>query len=131
MLILNNLKFKIKMEWYLKVLRQYADFSGRTRRKEYWMFVFMNFLISFLISTIDYWLFGMTIISSIYVIALIIPSIAVAVRRIQDTGRNGLWILAAFVPLIGTIWVLILLLQDSESDSNTYGPNPKNINPNL
>ncbi|MGO3237484.1 MAG: DUF805 domain-containing protein [Psychroflexus halocasei] len=119
------------MEWYLKVLRQYADFSGRTRRKEYWMFVFMNFLISFLISTIDYWLFGMTIISSIYVIALIIPSIAVAVRRIQDTGRNGLWILAAFVPLIGTIWVLILLLQDSESDSNTYGPNPKNINPNL
>lgn len=118
------------MEWYLKVLRQYADFSGRARRKEYWMFVFMNLLISFLISTIDYWLFGMTIISSIYVIAVIIPSIAVAVRRIQDTGRNGFWVLVAFVPLIGTIWVLILLLQDSEPNSNAYGPNPKNINSN-
>lgn len=115
------------MEWYLKAIRQYADFNGRARRKEFWMFTLMNILISFLISTIDYWIWGFTLLSSIYAIAVLVPAFAVAARRLQDTGRNGLWVLIAFIPLIGTIWILILLIQDSEPASNSYGTNPKTI----
>jgi uncharacterized membrane protein YhaH (DUF805 family) len=116
------------MEWYLKVLKQYADFGGRARRKEYWMFVLFNVIIIVLLAAIDAALGTDGILMILYSLAVLIPSIAVAVRRLHDTGRSGWWVLIDFVPLlIGSIWLLVLMVLDSQPGENQYGPNPKEI----
>ncbi|MCL4117892.1 UNVERIFIED_CONTAM: hypothetical protein GTU68_045002 [Idotea baltica] len=115
------------MNWYLKVLKQYADFTGRARRKEYWMFVLINILISWTFVLLDY-IAGTTIfdsINTIYSIAILVPSVAVAVRRLHDIGNSGWYYLLVFIPIIGWIWLLILFVTDSESGTNKWGPNPK------
>ncbi len=119
------------MEWYLKVLKQYAVFSGRAQRKEYWMFVLFNILISIALAVVD----GMTgtldeqtgygLLSGIYSLAVLIPSIAVAVRRLHDTGRSAWWLLIVLLPLVGAIVLLVFMVLDSEPGSNDYGANPK------
>lgn len=119
------------MNWYLKVLRQYADFSGRARRKEYWMFVLMNVIASIILAVVDAMLGtaigegAVGVLSLIYALALIIPSLAVAVRRLHDSGRSGWWILICLVPLLGTIALIVFYCMDSEEGDNQYGPNPK------
>ncbi|MCD4772778.1 MAG: DUF805 domain-containing protein [Bacteroidales bacterium] len=121
------------MYWYLKVLKQYADFKGRARRNEYWMFVLINMIISVIAIILDNVL-GIEIeitgygpIFGLYLLAVIIPSIAVVVRRLHDTGKSGWMILIALIPLIGTIWLLILLFTASNPEENEYGTNPKDI----
>lgn len=123
------------MEWYLKVLRQYADFSGRARRKEYWMFALFNVIFMFIAMSIDR-LFGTSsssqnfgLISGIYNLAIIIPSIAVSVRRLHDINKSGWMLLVNFAPLIGTIWLLILFIREGDSGINSYGLDPKNEYP--
>lgn len=113
------------MEWYLKVLRQYADFSGRARRKEYWMAGLINLLISLVISMIDNLLFGYPILSLLYWLFIVIPFLAVTVRRLHDVGKSGWWYLIIFVPIIGVIWLLVLLVTDSMPGENKWGPSPK------
>jgi uncharacterized membrane protein YhaH (DUF805 family) len=124
------------MYWYLKVLKQYADFSGRARRKEYWMFELFNFLIYLLILAlagifyaVDAPRLGMFIIFIVYLYALgiLIPNLAVAVRRLHDVGKSGWMLFIYFVPLIGVFWLLILLLSDSEPGDNEWGSNPKEV----
>ena len=121
------------MEWYLKVMKQYADFSGRARRKEYWMFTLMYMVITFAIyflgiaaiaftPVILMIAMGLVVLSSL---AHIIPSLAVTVRRLHDTGRSGWWILISFIPLIGFIVMLVFLCTDSTPGRNEWGPNPK------
>ena len=123
------------MNWYLKVLKQYADFNGRARRMEYWMFVLFNVLISMALLIIDNVIglafedIGYGPLYLIYCLAIVIPSIAVAVRRLHDSGKSGWWILVTLIPLIGGIWMLVLLLLDSDPGDNEYGPNPKLITP--
>ena len=112
------------MDWYLQVLRKYAVFSGRARRKEYWMFGLVNIIISIVIFTIGIFA-GINKILSLYILATIIPSIAVATRRLHDTGRSGWWLLLNFLPIIGPIIVLIWMVKDSDEGENQYGPNPK------
>ena len=120
------------IQWYFKVLKQYADFSGRARRKEYWMFVLFNVIFSFAWSFLLTLLImfphgGMadpTIVYS-YSVAMILPSIAVAVRRLHDTGKSGWWMLIGLIPIVGGIWLFILMLEDSQSKANEYGQNPK------
>ncbi len=118
------------MEWYLKVLKEhYADFNGRARRKEFWMFALFNFIIAVVLSFID-GLLGLTIESMgilylVYSLAVLIPNIAVSVRRLHDIGKSGWMILIAFIPLIGAIWLLVLFVTDSKPGANEYGPNPK------
>jgi uncharacterized membrane protein YhaH (DUF805 family) len=119
------------MNWYLKVLKQYADFSGRARRKEYWMFLLFNIIFITVAGILDNAL-GLTVSPLVpfgvfyflYVIAVFIPGLAVLVRRLHDIGKGGGWIFISLVPLIGSIWLLILLVTDSESD-NRFGANPK------
>lgn len=117
------------MEWYLKVLRDYAKFDGRARRKEYWMFFLFNVIIAFVAGLLDSMLglgmgtFG--ILSTLYLLAVFIPGIAVGVRRLHDTGRSGWWLLVALIPVIGVLVLLFFLVQDSEPGPNQYGPNPK------
>ncbi|MCB1687040.1 MAG: DUF805 domain-containing protein [Halioglobus sp.] len=119
------------MNWYLEVLKKYAQFSGRARRKEYWFFVLFNLLISIALAIVDSLTgtldteTGYGLLSGIYSLAVFIPSMAVGFRRLHDTGRSAWWILIALIPLIGVIVLLVFMVQDSEEGENKYGPSPK------
>ncbi|HKJ43372.1 MAG TPA: DUF805 domain-containing protein [Sunxiuqinia sp.] len=119
------------MNWYLKVLKQYADFSGRARRKEYWMFVLFNILFAIVALILDN-LLGLTVgklpygvFYFLYSLVVLIPGLAVSVRRLHDIGKSGWMILISLIPIVGGIWLLILLVSDSKPGENEYGPNPK------
>ena len=119
------------MNWYFEVLKKYAVFSGRARRKEYWFFVLFNIIISIILAVIDGVTgtldpaSGMGLLGLICTLAILIPALAVSVRRLHDTGRSGWWLLILLIPLIGTIVILIFMVQDSKPEENQYGPNPK------
>ncbi|MFC5865550.1 DUF805 domain-containing protein [Acidicapsa dinghuensis] len=127
------------MNWYLEVLKKYADFNGRARRKEYWMFTLFNCIFCF-----GYCIFAMLAIVAmgrnaapmamlifvpywLYTMALLIPSLAVTVRRLHDTGRSGWWLLISLVPFVGGIILLVFVCSDSQPGPNLFGPNPKGI----
>lgn len=120
------------MKWYLKVIRHYADFSGRARRTEYWMFVLFNFIFALAALLIDN-IFRLTFVQEIpygvvyllYIIAMMLPSLAVAVRRLHDTGKSGWMFLISLIPIVGGIWLLVLMCTDSKPNENHYGKNPK------
>jgi uncharacterized membrane protein YhaH (DUF805 family) len=118
------------MGWYLTVLRKYAVFHGRARRREYWFFVLFNIIFSVAFSIVDHSLGnplaeGTGPLSGLYALAVLLPSLAVSVRRLHDTGRSGWWVLLGLVPLIGWLVLLVFQVQDSEPGTNAYGPNPK------
>ena len=121
------------MNWYLKVFKQYLDFSGRARRKEYWMFVLFHFIALFLLMLIDTTIGttvgeeGVGFFYLVYLVLAIIPSIAVSVRRLHDLGKSGVWFLINFIPFIGAIWFLILTCMEGQSKPNQWGENPKGI----
>ena len=105
------------MKWYLKVVKDnYANFKGRASREEYWMFVLFNFIFLIALSFIEGLLFGLysSILSNIYYLAVLVPTIAVAVRRMHDTGKSGWFLL---IP----IYNLILAVTSGESGENQYG----------
>ncbi|MGB7292897.1 MAG: DUF805 domain-containing protein [Thermodesulfobacteriota bacterium] len=113
------------MNWYIEVLKKYAVFDGRAHRTEYWMFVLFNVIITILLGLID-GLFGILgVLSGIYGLAVLIPGIAVSIRRLHDTNRSGWWLLISLVPVIGTIVLLVFMVQDTQPGTNEYGPNPK------
>ena len=114
------------MNWYLDVVKnKYATFSGRARRKEYWMFFLINLLIAMGIGIVEAIIGLGGILGILYALALLIPGIAVSVRRLHDTGRSGWWLLIGFIPFIGWIVVLVFMVLDSQPGDNEYGPNPK------
>lgn len=119
------------MEWYIKVLKQFSDFSGRARRKEYWMFVLFNMIFAIVAIILDNIMglafedIGYGPIYGIYVLIVLIPGLAVGVRRLHDTGKSGWMMLLLLLPIIGAIWLLILFVTDSQPGSNEYGPNLK------
>lgn len=118
------------MNWYLKVVKgNYANFKGRARRQEYWMFAFINLMIAVLLSIVDTVVFsaGNFIFSSLYMLIVLIPGIAVAVRRLHDTSRSGWWMLLAVIPVIGVLALIIMMCVDSTPAPNQYGSNPKGI----
>lgn len=130
------------MEWYLKVVKDnYSNFKGRARRKEYWMFVLFNLIFAIVAMILDN-LLGTTFkisggysevsmpygwIYLIYILAVIIPGLAVAVRRLHDVGKSGGWIFIALIPIIGAIWLLVLFCTEGNSAENMYGPSPKAV----
>ena len=114
------------MNEYLQVLKKYAVFNGRAGRKEYWMFFLFNFLIAIVISIIGA-LLHVGFLSTIYTLALLIPSIAVGVRRLHDTGRSGWWLLIGLVPLVGIIVLIVCLAEKSNPEENKYGSNVKGM----
>ena len=113
------------MNGYLATLKKYADFSGRARRTEYWLFILFNTIIAMVLSVIDYVLESPGIIGLIFALAILIPSIAVAARRLHDTNRSGWWLLITLIPAIGIIALLIFLVLDSSPGENRFGANPK------
>jgi uncharacterized membrane protein YhaH (DUF805 family) len=119
------------MNWYLKVLKNYLGFSGRARRQEYWMFVLFNAVFSIIAILLDnivgtdiegYWL-GLFYI--LYYLAVFLPALAVLVRRLHDIGKSGWFMFVSLIPIIGSIWLIVLLCKDGNTGENKYGANPK------
>ncbi|MBT4723128.1 DUF805 domain-containing protein [Candidatus Falkowbacteria bacterium] len=121
------------MNWYLAVLKNYAGFSGRARRKEYWMFTLFNIIFAIVAMILDNVLgiamaeIGYGPLYGLYALAMLIPGLAVSVRRLHDVGKSGWMLLIALIPLIGAIWLLVLMLTDSNPGENQYGSNPKEM----
>lgn len=115
------------MNWYLNVLSKYAEFDGRARRQEYWMFGLINFMISFAIGFIEGLFDASGVLSMLYLLAMFIPCLAVSVRRLHDIGKSGWYCLVLLIPVAGAIWFFIMLCTDSEAKTNQYGPNPKSV----
>lgn len=111
------------MDYFIGAIEKYATFSGRTTRKEFWMFMLVNLILSAFLAMLSV-ILGTTIFSVIYNLAIFIPCISISARRLHDTGRSGWWQLITFVPLIGVIVLLVFLVQDS-AGNNAYGANPK------
>ena len=130
------------MKYYLHVLKNYAQFSGRARRSEYWYFALFNLIALVVAALIDNILgtkFNIETVNGgtevlpygyvyvLYLLFIIIPGLAVSVRRLHDVGKSGWFILISLIPLIGGIWLLVLYCTNSVVGPNKYGPNPKGI----
>jgi uncharacterized membrane protein YhaH (DUF805 family) len=118
------------MYWFLEVLKKTFVFSGRARRKEYWMFILFTILFSIVLNIVDLVVsFQITedlgLLSGLFSLVLIIPSLSVTVRRLHDIGKSGFWILIGLIPLIGWIVLFIFSVLDSEQATNKFGANPK------
>ena len=127
------------MHWMLMPLRRYADFSGRSRRREYWMFFLFNLLIGVAVWTLlaATYVAGMsesqmmTIMGPVFMLyglaalGLVIPGIAVTVRRLHDTDRSGWFVLLALIPLVGAILLLVFYCTEGTRGPNRFGPDPK------
>ncbi len=135
------------MSDYINVFKKYADFQGRARRKEYWMFTLINTLISAVVITIlliiglsgillggsgtvagaPVLYYASVAILWIYALAILIPSLAVTVRRLHDAGHSGWRLLLALIPIVGGIIIFVFTVSDSKPGDNQYGPNPKQV----
>tara|TARA_B100000925_G_scaffold235760_1_gene184413 strand:+ start:668 stop:1045 length:378 start_codon:yes stop_codon:yes gene_type:complete len=124
------------MKWYLKVMRDnYANFSGRARREEYWMFTLFYFILFiglFVVISILGALLGDdiginlgVIILIIFIFAHFIPSLAVTIRRLHDTGKSGWYLLLQLIPYIGALIIFIFTVIEGDKNENKWGPNPK------
>jgi uncharacterized membrane protein YhaH (DUF805 family) len=119
------------MSWYLEVLRKYAVFDGRAGQKEYWYFSLFSFIIIIVLSVIDMMTgtfnvdVGLGLLGGIYTLAVLIPGVAVSVRRLHDTDRSGWWFLINAIPLIGVIVFLVFTAQNGTPGDNQYGSNQK------
>jgi uncharacterized membrane protein YhaH (DUF805 family) len=123
------------MNWYLKVLKQYLDFSGRARRKEYWFFTLFHIIFYVVCMLLDAILGtsagngddGIGFLYLTYFLLTLIPSFALSVRRMHDIGKSGWMVLVSIIPIAGPIWLLVLTCMDSEMKTNQWGENPKGI----
>ena len=120
------------MNYYIDcIAKKYACFSGRARRKEYWLFALFNFIAAFIVGFIGGFLSSVTNVAAfaylapIYNLAVIIPGLAVSARRLHDIGKSGWWLLIGLVPFVGWIVLLVFCCLDSLPGENQYGPNPK------
>jgi uncharacterized membrane protein YhaH (DUF805 family) len=122
------------MKWFLEVLtKKYATFEGRARRKEYWYFILFYCIALVALAIVDV-LAGtyseeaeLGLFSALFVLATLIPMIAVTVRRLHDTDRSGWWVLISFIPLIGSLVLLVFAVLDSTPGANRFGANPKGV----
>ena len=119
---------------FLEPIKKYAVFSGRATRKEYWLFVLFCMVVGFILGIVDGmsgtfdWEPGLGLFSALFSLAMLLPSIAVSVRRLHDTNRSGWMLLIAFIPFVGFVWLIILYCFKSDQNDNRFGPNPLGIN---
>ena len=113
------------MNYYLEAVKKYATFSGRARRKEYWMYILFNAIFAIVATIVDSIIGTSGIIAGIYELAFLIPTLAVGVRRLHDLGKSGFWYFISLVPVIGGIWFIVLMCLDGQPGENQYGSNPK------
>jgi uncharacterized membrane protein YhaH (DUF805 family) len=113
-------------------MKKYVDLSGRARRKEYWMFHLFNVIFAIAVVILAS-IFGTAseedlvfrVIYGLFALVTILPTLTATVRRLHDVGKSGWWILISIIPLIGDIWLFVLMVTDSQPGDNQYGPNPK------
>jgi uncharacterized membrane protein YhaH (DUF805 family) len=122
------------MKWFLEVLtKKYATFEGRARRREYWYYVLFFVLANVALAIVDLIAgtyskeAGMGLFGALFVLATLIPTIAVTVRRLHDTDRSGWWVLIGLIPLIGSLVLLVFAVLDSTPGANRFGANPKGV----
>ena len=117
------------MEAVKNVFNNYANFSGRARRSEFWYFFLFNFLVSMVLTILQRatgaGFFG--VLSGLYSLAVLVPGLAVGWRRMHDIGKSGAWYLIGLIPIVGTILIIIWAATDSQPGSNDFGPNPKGM----
>jgi uncharacterized membrane protein YhaH (DUF805 family) len=114
------------MNWFIDgITKNYANFNGRARRKEYWMYVLFSSILTVIAIIIDK-MIGSPLLA-ILTLALFLPNLAVTVRRLHDTSKSGWWVLLQFIPFIGAIIIIVFCVQDSTPGSNQYGENPKGL----
>lgn len=121
------------MYWYLKVLKNYVGFSGRARRKEYWMFTLFSLIASVLLTVLDV-MFGTLdaasgwgLLGFLYFLAVLLPGLAVSVRRLHDIDKSGWWLLLILIPIIGALVLLVFAIMEGTRGDNRFGPDPKTI----
>ncbi|WP_370688431.1 DUF805 domain-containing protein [Chryseobacterium sp. EO14] len=122
----------ITMKWYLKVLKQYADFSGRARRTEYWMYLLFNLIFAVIAAILDN-ILGLKFTPEIpygylyllYALVTFLPGLAVSVRRLHDVDKSGWFLFISLIPIIGGIWLLVLYATEGTQGRNQYGDDPK------
>jgi uncharacterized membrane protein YhaH (DUF805 family) len=121
------------MHGYLQAVKKYTVFSGRARRREYWQFTLVNLIISAVLSLLTNLDAGpgvrliLSSLASVYSLAMILPSLGVAIRRLHDTDHSGWWLFISLVPIIGSIVLFVWMVTDSDGGENHYGPNPKTM----
>lgn len=124
--------------YFVDILKyHYADFEGRARRKEYWMFYLFTVLGYLALSVLMTLASGVSetlgtvfgVLLFVLILGVVVPSIAVLVRRLHDTGRSGWWYLLSLIPLLGGLVVLYFLIQEGDAGPNEYGPDPKDPYP--
>ncbi|MBB3111176.1 uncharacterized membrane protein YhaH (DUF805 family) [Paenibacillus phyllosphaerae] len=114
------------MGWYVNVIRNYAGFAGRARRKEFWMFYLVNIIISILIGVAEAILgIESSLLSGLYGLFILLPSLALGARRLHDIGKSGWWLLIGLIPLIGGIVLFVFSIMEGDDDTNKYGQDPK------
>ena len=113
------------MDWYLKVMQQYFNFSGRANRKEFWLFTLFNLAITFALTLFDlfFQIYVFTTIFYIYALIVFIPSLAVLLRRLHDVGKTSRYFFLIAFPIIGWLWLLVLLCLKGEPETNMWGEN--------
>ena len=118
------------MHWFFSAVEKYAVFRGRASRREYWFFFLFYFLIMVVLAFVDV-LFGafsdmagLGLLSGLFVLGMVVPSLALGVRRLHDVGRSGWWLLAGFVPMIGSLILLVFAVKKGDAGENRYGPVP-------
>lgn len=115
------------MNYYINALtKNYGNFNGRARRKEYWTFVLCNVIVGFVLGIIAA-ITKISIIPGIYYLIVLVPSVALMVRRLHDIGKSGAWFFISFIPVVGAIWLLVLTCMEGGLGSNQYGENPKAV----
>lgn len=112
------------MEFFTRALKKYADFDGRDTRQQYWMYVLFYFIFAVVAGILDAVL-GIELLSVIYALAVLVPSISITARRLHDTDRSGWWQLISLIPVIGFIVLIVFTVQDSDPNTNRFGANPK------
>jgi uncharacterized membrane protein YhaH (DUF805 family) len=124
------------MELMFAPLRKYADFNGRARRSEYWLFYLFTLVVSVVLGFIGNMVLGAPdptnpfagggfILQMIFSLAVLVPSLAVGARRLHDTDRSGWWLLLIFLPIIGAVVLIIFFVLDGTPGPNKFGPDPK------
>jgi len=113
------------MEWYIGVLSQYTVYTGRARRKEYWMFVLISAIVTVILNVFDALFSSFGLASLLYGLAVFLPATCVSIRRLHDTGRSGWWLLLCLIPVLGFLVLVFFLVLEGDSDENEYGLDPK------
>lgn len=115
------------MRWYAGVFKKYAVFSGRARRREFWMYSLFNFLALVVLAGIGLSAHTTTAMIPyyIYAAAMLVPSLAVTARRLHDIGHSGWLMLIGLIPVLGEVAMLAMTCSEGEAEPNAFGPNPK------